>query len=587
MIVSMKKIFVIVQRKDCSQALERLRALGVVHVEHQQAPENNNIVSLKEGIDKLERVIQYLSERTMSGSQNLDQWSKRVEDMIMAMDQIAKINEDMTKRQSLIITWEPWGEFGPQDVEEIRSNGLWAELMKIPESALKNLSDQVVCQKIFIREKIAYCLVVSQEKPNLDFEEIPLPAMSLVDMKKAQAADSARVKHLDEELNKNSVYLDSFKKILVEQRSQLQLQEALAGMGHQETLSYLKGFCPEESCDALQAVAKEASWAVIIDEPLDNDQVPTLLRNPRWVEMIKPVLGVINVLPGYKEQDISTVFLLFFSLFFGILIGDAGYGLFFALTTAFVHWKHASRIKDKTPFYLMYILSATTVFWGLLTGTFFGQTLFSGIKPLVPWLSDANNVQRFCFFIGALHLSIAHVWRAVLKFPSSAILGELGWLCLLWGMFFMARVLVLGDAMAQSAQYLFMIGPVLVLFFSKPNRNPLKSVAGGLGDLALNVVNTFTDIVSYIRLFAVGLATVAVADAFNLMALDLGFSNMMAGFFSALILVVGHVFNMILGAMAILVHGIRLNVLEFSSHMNLEWAGIKYSPLQKSSQEKV
>jgi V/A-type H+/Na+-transporting ATPase subunit I len=141
--------------------------------------------------------------------------------------------------------------------------------------------------------------------------------------------------------------------------------------------------------------------------------------------------------------------------------------------------------------------------------------------------------------------------------------------------------------MAQSAQYLFMIGPVLVLFFSKPNRNPLKSVAGGLGDLALNVVNTFTDIVSYIRLFAVGLATVAVADAFNLMALDLGFSNMMAGFFSALILVVGHVFNMILGAMAILVHGIRLNVLEFSSHMNLEWAGIKYSPLQKSSQEKV
>ncbi len=583
MIVSMKKIFVIVQSKDCSEALEQLRALGVVHVEHQQAPESKNIACLNEGIHKLEKVIQYLSEQASSVSQQLVHWSERTDAMITVMDQIAKIKDDMAKRQSLIITWEPWGDFDPRDIEEIRSKGLWVGLLKIPESALKNMPDQVVCQKIFVQEKSVYCLVVSQEDPKLGFEEISLPAMSLADMKKAQASDSARVEDLSESLNKNSIYLDGFKNILVQQRSQLQFEEALAGMGEKETLSYLKGFCPTESSEALQALAQEARWAVIIDEPVENDHVPTLLRNPQWVEMIKPVLGMINVLPGYKEQDISMVFLLFFSLFFGILIGDAGYGLFFALVTGLVHWKYALKIKDKTAIYLMYILSVTTVVWGVLTGTFFGQTLFLGIKPLVPWLSDANNVQRFCFFIGALHLSIAHVWRAILKWPSSAMLGELGWLCLLWGMFFMARVLVLGDVMAQGAQYLFIVGPALVLFFTKPNWNPLKSMAGGLGDLALNVVNTFTDIVSYIRLFAVGLATVAVADAFNLMALDLGFDNFVAGFFSALILVVGHVFNMVLGAMAILVHGIRLNVLEFSSHMNLEWAGIKYSPLKKTS----
>ena len=116
---------------------------------------------------------------------------------------------------------------------------------------------------------------------------------------------------------------------------------------------------------------------------------------------------------------------------------------------------------------------------------------------------------------------------------------------------------------------------LLVLFFTRPNRNPLKAVGPGLGDLALNVVNTFTDIVSYIRLFAVGLATVAVADATNTMAAEVG------GVWFFIILLIGHTINVVLALMAILVHGLRLNVLEFSGHLNMEWTGFNYAPFKK------
>jgi V/A-type H+-transporting ATPase subunit I len=135
--------------------------------------------------------------------------------------------------------------------------------------------------------------------------------------------------------------------------------------------------------------------------------------------------------------------------------------------------------------------------------------------------------------------------------------------------------------MGFTAQLLFIIGPILVVFFTKPNKNPLKAMGGGIGELLMNIVNSFSDIVSYIRLFAVGMATVAVADAFNSIALGVGFGNILTGFMTALILVVGHLFNIVLGAMSILVHGLRLNLLEFSGHMGLSWAGFKYEPFSK------
>jgi V/A-type H+-transporting ATPase subunit I len=137
----------------------------------------------------------------------------------------------------------------------------------------------------------------------------------------------------------------------------------------------------------------------------------------------------------------------------------------------------------------------------------------------------------------------------------------------------------LSDAFPFFGRWLLIAGLVLVLFFTSPQKNLLKTIGAGLGTLALSLVNNFTDVVSYIRLFAVGLASVAIADAFNAMAAGIiKKGDLLTIIIAALVIVCGHALNIILGPMSVLVHGVRLNVLEFCSHANVVWDGFAYKP---------
>jgi V/A-type H+-transporting ATPase subunit I len=241
--------------------------------------------------------------------------------------------------------------------------------------------------------------------------------------------------------------------------------------------------------------------------------------------------------------------------------------------------------KDTASFFLFYILSFCAIIWGILTGTFFGQewVLKAGYRPLAPVLNDEKGLQRFCFFIGALHLSIAHAWRATLKAPSLSALADLGWIGLLWAAFFIARMLILGDNFPFFGKWLIIAGISCVILFTNPQKNILRTIGEGLGALALSLMNSFTDVVSYIRLFAVGLAGVAVADAFNALAATVGTGNLFAIVAAAAVALIGNTLGMILGPVSVLVHGVRLNVLEFSGHANVSWSGARYKPLKEEN----
>jgi len=141
--------------------------------------------------------------------------------------------------------------------------------------------------------------------------------------------------------------------------------------------------------------------------------------------------------------------------------------------------------------------------------------------------------------------------------------------------------LVLNREIPAITLTLFIIGSGLVILFSHPKKNIFKGALLSLADLPLKVISSFSDVVSYLRLFAVGYATVAVAMAFNNMALASGINSIFSGIMAALILFLGHVLNILLALMAVIVHGIRLNMLEFSGHLDMEWSGIKYEPFRE------
>jgi len=247
----------------------------------------------------------------------------------------------------------------------------------------------------------------------------------------------------------------------------------------------------------------------------------------------------------------------------------------------------ARRSNLNEAFFLMYTLSFATVIWGAVTGTWFGFEKIAelpffnamAVRKVQSFVEGNENFMIYiCFIIGIVQLTLAHAVLAVKKINSLKAIAELGWIAILWGLFFTAGNLVIGRNFPAFTAYLFITGISLVILFSNFRKNILKGALISLADLPLKIVSSFSDIVSYLRLFAVGYASTVLASTFNDMALQIGFHSALSGLAGALILFFGHGLNIALGIMAVIVHGIRLNMLEFSGQMGMEWSGKKYTP---------
>lgn len=583
MIVPMKKVHLVTQDKDIVPALNVLREAGVLHVEHMRAAQGQRLTQLTEDRQMLARVVSLLTHEKQQPYQvTHGDWKAKAEEILGLAIVIDQYQEAINKRHLQIVEWEPWGDFNPEDLEFLRRKGLTAELVEVPEKELYDADGTFLLRPIFSRHKVVRCLAVAKGQVKVPYRIVSPPAVSLGKMKEVQKETYERLREAQQQLLRDSQYVSFFRHVLAQVEEEIVYQQVYAGKGEADRLAFIRGFCPQDLCAFLEKVARDQHWGLMLEDPSSDDQVPTLIRGPRWAEMIKPVFQFMNILPGYREMDVSAAFLLFFSIFYGMLIGDAGYGLLFIGLTLAAQRKWKDKADPKV-FSLLHVLNGVTVVWGLLTGTFFGQH-FPGLTlpPLWPWLTKSENVQLVCFLIGAVHLSLAHLWRMILLMPSRLALAELGAFLLVWYGFLLSRFLILEVPLPWFHKFVVVAGSLLLIFFGKPHKNIWISFGAGFGDYLLRVVSFFSDIVSYIRLFAVGYASVLLADTFNEIAAGLGFRNPLVGLGSAMILVIGHSANIILGGLSILVHGLRLNILEFSGHLGLEWAGFSYHPFKKT-----
>ena len=351
--------------------------------------------------------------------------------------------------------------------------------------------------------------------------------------------------------------------------------EVRAGMDEAGELSVLSGYLPTAEQDAVREAAAAHGWGILLDDPQPGEDVPIQLYQSRWVRPISTVFDFLHIYPGYWEADAGWVILPFFSLFFAMIVGDAGYAILLLILTAILQW----RLK-KVPshvFHMMYIVGFATLVWGVLSGSYFGiPTLPRFAQQLqVAWLANRDNLIDLCFLIGAVHLSFAHVWNAVSFARERAwtkVVAQAGWLLVVWSMFFIARSAVLGRGAPGFLLLMLLAGVVVVAAFMK---TPAEFKTGWIDHamLPLTLVGNFVDILSYIRLFAVGYASVAVLAAFNEMAANIGFDTPLTAVAASLLLLFANALNIVLAGLGVLVHAVRLNTLEFSTHKGLAWQG--------------
>lgn len=587
MIVAMKKVAVIMESKDAPSAIKALRSEGLLHVEHAQTPKGKDLTLLRDDAAFLSQALEILSEtKNIPGSRVLLEqespvdWKAAALHIIDLQKRIDRLSEYSIGLSKKIDDWQAWGDFDPEIIRELAGKGVYVKLFAVPLKEVKNIPTSAAVEKVTVKNGVLYCALISRQKIEAPFKEIELPKMRLGKMKERLNEDTGVADSLKEEIHRGLCYWQSLLEARNKLDKEIEFLEVLNGRGESFGLAYLAGYAPSETEQALVSLAKKEKWAVLILKPAEEDNPPTLIRNPKWVNLITPVYKLMEVVPGYRELDVSPVFLLFLALFFGMIIGDAGYGAVYFALTFLAQLKFAGKMKDKTVFSLFYLFSSCAIMWGLLTGTVFGQQWYQaqGFKALAPALNDTKFLMAFCFLLGAVQLSLAHGWQVLKKMPSLTVLADIGFICLIWLGFLLAKMFILGDRFPIIGQWLAWAGIALIIFFVNPQKNLFKAIGSGLGTLALNAVGNFGDVVSYIRLFAVGLAGVAVADSVNTLAATAA-GNIIA---QTLILFIGHSINIILGPMSVLVHGIRLNVLEFSLlHGNVTWSGLAYKPLKE------
>ncbi len=589
MIVPMQHVSILCMEKDKTRALEALQELGLLHVS--QAP--SQVESLSKDTEAVREVEIAIHALRLAHSHTHGKTVPQPHNVAAVVTELLhrrhEIGEQLAHSHHEKTVVEPFGNFDPASLDDLRAKGIHIKLIRVSDPHLLEVPDGVVLQEISSTNK-GHCMVaIGQQEFEIDGTISALPEKSLSELNKDVDALQTELEDIESELRDLSAHVGVLEAELLERKNQLAFTRTQASLAEHGPISSLTGFCPQKKIAAISQAASKHGWAIQVRDPKPGEDVPTLLEMPKWVQPVKAVLKVLSILPGYHEADISSVFLVFFSIFFAILIGDAGYGLLFLAITIFARIKLPK--APAYPFVLFAILSTTTLLWGSMTGNWFG------IKPQhlpailqVPYLeifqgeAARDLVIRICFVIGAVHLTIAHVWNAIALAPSPKALAQIGWIGLVWSMFFTALNMVLNQPLPALFVPMLILSVVLILLFMTTPKD-LKSEWINHAMFPLSIVNCFVDIVSYIRLFAVGLASLSVAASFNDMAMQIGWNRIWTIPIFALILLLGHGLNIVLCALGILVHGVRLNTLEFSLHKNVEWKGFAYKPFARLSQE--
>ena len=635
MIVPMKKVSLVVLNNERKDALTQLKKVGVVHLEQIDGSSeqlslykeaSNNAVTANAILSDIKVAKKKSFSSTVKTLSN-DEVVAKCKHVIDISDKKKKLLEEIASDAAEIERFANWGQVDIEDFAFLKEKGISFKMYEIPEDKYGLIDEKLTTICVNRIKKIVRFLLIdaSEERPEglpPEAFEVPMPVLSTKDLAKRVEDNEAEISKIEEELKVETVYISQIQDFKSNLESDIQFETIYSGMGQENSgkttdLAWLTGYVPVDSFDKLKDCVTKNSWAMAASDPTEEDNVPTKLKNNKFVSLIYPLTDFLGTVPGYHEYDISGWFLLFFCVFFGMIFGDGGYGLLVTIASLVLVLKSLFQKKSVSPLMgLLLLLGLSTVAWGTVTCTWFGlkpeqlpawltslsitpisNAAGSDYRLYLPWntevgLTSGQNLQIFCFTLAFLQLSVAHLKGMARNRKSLKVLGEFGSLLQIWGMFYVVLSMVVSSALFPLGLVVNNIpvgtiaialvggGFALSFIFSNYEGNIGASILESCKNIIsvlLGVVNVFSDIVSYIRLWAVGLAGSAISNTVNEMAGPLLGHAITFIAFVALI-AFGHGLNMVLNLLSVIVHGVRLNTLEFSTHLGMSWSGFKYNP---------
>lgn len=628
MIEQMRKVYCVSRSRDREKLLDALRDLGVVHLLHVKPEQATADEKTLNQIDRLKRAIQVLSSQEPEGSPPSLTPEEAANEVLAIQTAQAEKKNRLLALHRKINALAVWGDVKLEDIQTLRDAGVQLEFFAVPPDEPQEIRNVELSQTVGTFANGNNLVAVIGRGPDAELPEtaetVPLPETDMPTVRHEAARIDAELKQNQQRLQTLSHLVDALEERQTELEEKAAYGVALKGAFAGEDLFAIQGWIPAPQSETLAEGLETAGVDAAIEtfEPAEDEKPPTLIRYPQWAKPIKGLFDILGTSPAYREFDLSAFFMLSMPLFAAILVGDGGYGLVFIIT-ALVLRKRAHAAGETVKIQLLLILGIVTFLWGILTGSFFGLSPVDLVKAGGIWegigkafnsvvllggvpsaeLETARDLDtlsekaldnlrvgliKTSFILALIHLVAARVREAIALAPSQKAIASLGWIACLGGMFgiiWFLFGLTESTAWLNTCFGIVGVGFVVAVLFSFPDKNPFKRLGLGFASSLFPLMGTFSDMMSYIRLMAVSMASVYIGLVFNMMGSQLaGVATWIVG---APVVLFGHGMNIGLCIIAIFAHGVRLNMLEFSSNAGVQWGGYPFSPFARKKRRRA
>jgi len=606
MVAKMKKLTFLIFHKDYEHFLHDLRELGMVHV-----VENKLNQTQSEQLEKLYMQWKQLSEAKkilekyrdkknplppnpvdIEKGYRLPREIEKIQANAAALTQQLQISKK--ERDALI----PWGNFDPENISRLESAGYFIHFFVVANRDY-NPEWEELYNAIVIETKSSkiYFITITKEQDipkKLNLEAVKMPEVSLEQLNGMIDDLNAKLQENEEKLRRLTADFPSLEAAIAEIDSEIRFTRVQVSADHvaDNKVMLLQGWVPESNeqdiCNYLEL--KEVFY--IIEDPQPEDDVPILLQNKKFARLFEP-LTEMYTLPKYSELDLTPYFAPFYMIFFGLSLGDLGYGLFLFLAATVVKIiKKTSLGKNlKDILTLAQVLGASAFFCGLLTGGFFGFNIYEVNIPFVAMLKEKIFLDNNKMFVLSLVLGVVQIMFGMLlkifnrkrQFGFKYTLSTIGWFVLLLSIGIAVLLPTYFPLFGTAHTIVALTAGILIFFFNSPGKNPLFNLGLGLWDTYNMATGLLGDVLSYVRLFALGLSGGILASVFNSLAVGISPDNnvVIGAIVTVLIFVVGHGITIFMNTLGAIVHPMRLTFVEFYKNAEFTGGGKKYNPFKK------
>jgi V/A-type H+-transporting ATPase subunit I len=439
---------------------------------------------------------------------------------------------------------------------------------------------------IFIINTISpliYSALVSEtdEVPEIDAEEIRIPEESVHQLKVHQEQAKAELADVENELTALSVNkIEAVEHYLLEIEQSIDLHKVIGNTktAVDDHVKIVEAYAPVDETKALEEYLDKNEIAWITEKADPADRIPIKQKNNRFARLYEPV-GKLFSLPSYTEMDLTPFFAPFFMMFFGFCLGDLGYGLVIVAGAAW--YKRKAKEDIKPILSLAQFLGIGTIILGTLTGSFFGISLveIESLKKFTGWMLDSQKVFYLSLAVGMFQIMFGMALKAVNNyrlFGWQYAMLPVGWLILLFGIIDVALL----KMMPGINMFIIYAGIGVIILFSDPASGIFGRIGKGIWEL-YGISGIFGDVLSYVRLFALGISGAILGFVVNTIALQIKDSAPVIGpIFFVIFLIVGHGANLLISSLGAFVHPMRLTFVEFYKNAGFEGGGKEYTPFR-------